>query len=649
MDLKYEASRSLKRIIPKVYSKIETSTDSAEEADLMRETIDRRLDEYWLTLFDFLYQLYGHNYDFYYYLENITLTTVDCWISRPEKLKQLDIRRENDPEWFLSERMIGGSLYVDLFAGDLPNLKARIPYLKELGLTYLHLMPLFATRAGNSDGGYAISDYRTVDPKLGTISDLQDLADELRANGISLVLDFVFNHTSDDHEWAIRAQEGEREYADYYHIYPDREIPDQYEQHLREIFPTIRRGSFTFNELICKWVWTTFNNFQWDLKYSNPEVFRAMAGEMLFLANTGVEILRLDAVAFIWKQMGTNCENLPEAHLIIQAFNAICRIAAPSLIFKSEAIVHPDEVVRYIGKKECQLSYNPTLMALLWESLATRKTALLQQSLNHRQTLPFGTAWINYLRGHDDIGWSFDDADARAVGIDPNGHRDFLNRFYTARFPGSFAAGIPFQHNESTGDMRICGTMASLAGLEKALQSKNQQLLQMAIARIKMIYGILCSVSGMPLIFAGEEMAVLNDYNYELDPDKMDDSRWVHRPSLDLKLIGNIQKDKSARGKLFSELRRLFQLRKSLPALAGNHFQLLRHEGAHTLAFLRRNDNSQLVVVANFSEDTQLIDLCHIKSHGISHFLKNSFDETVLSTSEKWNLKPYDLLWLEEY
>ena len=473
-DLAYEAERSLRRIRPLIRQRIEQSCASRFGVDQWIETIEARLAAHWSRFFGLLHRLYGHHYDFFYYLENITLTAVDCWLERPDDLYELDLRRETRPGWHHSERMVGGSLYVDLFAGDLVRLRERIPYFQELGLTFIHLMPLFASRPGNSDGGYAISDYRSVDPRLG--HHRRPAAARRRAfrkAGISLVLDFVFNHTSDDHEWALRAQEGDREHMDYYHLYEDRTIPDQYERTLREVFPTVRRGNFTWHSGMQRWVWTTFNSFQWDLKYANPEVFRAMAAEMLFLANTGVEILRLDAVAFIWKQMGTSCENLPEAHLLIQAFNALCRIAAPGLVFKSEAIVHPDDVVRYIDRGECPLSYNPTLMALLWESAATRETRLLKQSIGHRQNLPPGTAWVNYLRGHDDIGWSFDNADAEAVGIHPGDHRDFLNRFYTGRFEGSFASGVPFQHNEDTGDMRISGTTASLAGLEQALQKND--------------------------------------------------------------------------------------------------------------------------------------------------------------------------------
>lgn len=648
LDLAYEARRTLRRIRPKVHDRIHRVAHSPGEDALLIETIDDRLADHWPRLFDLLYQLYGQHYDFFYYVERILLTAVDSWLDRPEDLKQLDLRREADPNWYLSERMIGGSLYVDLFSGDLNQLRDKIPYLRDLGLTYVHLMPLFKDREGNSDGGYAISDYRNVDEQIGTMEELRALAHDFRAVGISLVLDFVFNHTADDHEWAIHAQEGDREYLDYYHTYPDRTIPDQYEQNLREIFPTVRRGNFTWHSGMQRWVWTTFNSFQWDLKYANPEVFRAMAEEMLFLGNTGVEILRLDAVAFIWKRMGTSCENLPEAHLLIQAFNAVCRIAAPGLAFKSEAIVHPDEVIKYISTEECPLSYNPTLMALLWEAIATRDTKLLKQSVSHRQSLWPGTVWVNYLRGHDDIGWSFDNGDAWAVGINPDDHRNFLNRFYTGVFRGSFASGVPFQHNSDTGDMRVSGTMASLAGLEQALVSEDPVLLEMALRRIRMLYGVLCSIGGMPLIFLGEEWGILNDYNYLGDKDKKDDSRWVHRPKMDWSLLGEFQDAKSPRARIFREMQALFATRKICPALTNSQMRLLSTENTHVMSYLRWNEGYLLVVVANFSDARQEVNMRKLRTEGLAHFFKDLLSGRTVSTHDTLELEPYELLWLEE-
>ncbi len=440
-----------------------------------------RLRAHFPRLFRLLLHLYGAHYDFFYHLERILETGAEMWLARPADLKALDARREADQGWFQSQQMLGGVCYVDLFAGNLAGIRAKIPYFRELGLTYLHLMPLFACPAGENDGGYAVSDYRQVNPTLGTMAELAELASELRANGISLVVDFVFNHTSDEHAWAKRALAGDPAYQDFYYMFPDRQMPDAYERHLREIFPDARPGSFTWRPDVNRWVWTTFNSFQWDLNYSNPAVFRAMLKELLFLANAGVEVLRLDAVAFIWKQMGTSCENLPEAHTLIQAFNAMVRIAAPGLLFKSEAIVHPDDVAKYISPEECQISYNPLLMALLWEALATREVKLLQASLRHRFRIEPRCAWVNYVRSHDDIGWTFDDGDAGRVGINGYGHRQFLNNFYTGRFPGSFSRGLPFQENPKTGDCRISGSCASLAGLEKALREETAAEVELAL------------------------------------------------------------------------------------------------------------------------------------------------------------------------
>lgn len=647
LDLSYEAERTLKRVRPRILEKIHAAAESESAAEVLVETIQNRLDEHWPRLFGLLYRLYGINYDFFFYLENILLTSVDSWLERPEAMKQLDRRRENDPEWYLSEKMVGGSCYVDLFGNNLNDIREKIPYFKDLGLTYLHLMPLFASREGQDDGGYAINDYRQVDPKLGTIEDLRALAYDLRVAGISLVLDFVFNHTSDGHPWAIRAQEGDREYMDYYHIYEDRVIPDQYERHLREIFPTIRRGNFTWHEGMHAWVWTTFNSYQWDLKYSNPEVFRAMVSEMLFLANTGVEILRLDAVAFIWKQMGTNCENLPEAHLLIQAFNAVCRIAAPGLVFKSEAIVHPDEVVKYISPQECQISYNPTLMSLLWESLATRKTGLLKQSLSHRHGLPAGTTWVNYLRCHDDIGWSFDNEDAWAVGINPEDHRCFLNRFYTGEFPGSFACGVPFQHNEDTGDMRISGTMASLAGLEQAIKKNDKVAIGVAIKRMRMLYGVLCSIGGVPLIFLGEEWGTLNDYDYLKSEEKADDSRWVHRTRMNWEYLEEGAGEDPVHHRVFKMVQQIFLTRKKLPAFKGNDTRLLITGNEHVLGYLRSNESNQVIVLANFSELSQVVDTSTFYDGALPHFMKDVFAGDLVSLYDPMKIEPYEFKWLK--
>ena len=655
----FRADLTLRRLRPRLEEtwRVEKTDDSK------RHEFELRLNEHWRDLFGILFQLYGNRFDFHYHIEQILTTAVRAWAQRDQTLCELDQRRMNDPTWIQSQEIAGGALYVDLFGENLSKLREHVGYFKDLGLTYLHLMPLFAVRPGNNDGGYAISNYRSVDPRLGTIDDLRDLAADLREVGISLVLDFVFNHTSDDHEWAKLAQSGDAEYQQYYYLFSTRTEPDEYEKTLREIFPTVRRGNFTWHDGMQRWVWTTFNSFQWDLNYSNPSVFRAMLEEMFFIANTGVDILRLDAVAFIWKQKGTTCENLPQAHLLIQAFNRLARMASPGLVFKSEAIVHPSEVVKYIREDECQLSYNPTLMALLWESLATQKVSLLTQTLAHRFRLPDNTSWVNYLRCHDDIGWTFDDNDAAKIGINGYDHRRFLNSFYTGQFEGSFARGVPFQANIQTGDMRISGTMASLAGLEQAIELEDEEKQDLAIRRMMLLHGVSLSIGGIPLLYMGEEWGMLNDYDFIQDPAKAGDTRWIHRPKMKWEFLeelnqhvktnntsaGNGQgasRNGSIRGHIFRAIQRLISLRKSQPALAGQDMDLMDTANEHVLGYARIHDGDRLNVLANFSPYPQKIDGNRLRTTGLGRFFNDLIANETQATSNSIELVPYQIMWL---
>ncbi len=646
-DIGFKADQTLERLWPRLHQ----VWSQLQIEDAKQHEFEVRLRQHWQPLFRVLFQLYHSRYDFHYHVEQVLLTAAHAWAERGDDLCAVDHHRINEPDWFQSEQIVGGALYVDLFSENLDKLRNYVSYFKDLGLSYLHLMPLFAVRPGNNDGGYAISNYRSIDPNLGTIDDLRLLARDLHEVGICLVLDFVFNHTADDHEWARKALSGDRQFQEFYYLFPTRTEPEQYERTLREIFPTVRRGNFTWHDGMRQWVWTTFNSFQWDLNYSNPAVFRAMLEEMLFIANTGVDVLRLDAVAFIWKQLGTPCENLPEAHLLIQAFNHLARIAAPGLVFKSEAIVHPDEVVKYIGPDECQISYNPTLMALLWESLATQKILLLRQTLNHRFRLPANTAWVNYLRCHDDIGWTFDDQDAAAIGINAYNHRQFLNAFYTGQFAGSFARGVPFQENQQTGDMRISGTMASLAGLEQAIEEDDQEKKELAIGRMMLLHGITLSIGGIPLLYLGEEWGMLNDYDFVKDPAKAGDSRWIHRPKMKWEFLQELDDqidsaDGSIRQRIYRTLQKLIGLRRSLPALAGQAMELVNTSNEHVLGYIRRRDGHQLVVLANFSPAMQSIDGNVLRTAGLGRFFQDAIGGTTYPTSEPLVLQRYQILWL---
>ncbi len=390
--------------------------------------------------------LYSDRPDFDIWLAKFMDIVAHAYVQRPVELRLLDLARVSEPDWFQQPDMIGYVCYVDRFAGDLSGVQQKIPYLQELGVTYLHLMPLLKTRPGPNDGGYAVMDYRQIEEKLGTMTDLAKLAARLRECGISLVTDLVCNHTAMEHAWAQQALGGDPVYQDYYLMFPDRSLPDQYELTLREIFPDFASGNFTYYQEIERWIWTTFHEYQWDLNYANPAVFAEMLQVLLYLANQGVEVLRLDAVAFMWKRLGSDSENQPEAHAILQAFRALSRMATPGLLLKAEAIVSPPQLVPYLGRgqatnKECEIAYHNVFMVMLWSSLAEGKVALMTQALQQMPAIPSGTAWTTYVRCHDDIGWAVTEEDAAVVGLNGFLHRAFLSDFYSGRFPDTFARG----------------------------------------------------------------------------------------------------------------------------------------------------------------------------------------------------------------
>ena len=412
-------------------------------------------------------------------------------------------------------------------------------------------------------------------------------------------------------------------------------MPDAYEKTVREIFPDDHPGSFV-QLPDGRWIWSTFHRFQWDLDYANPAVFRAMAGEMLFLANQGVEILRMDAVAFIWKRLGTPSESLPEAHLLLRAFNAVLRMAAPSLLFKSEAIVHPDEVVEYVSLEECQLSYNPLQMALTWEALATRDPRMLQHALERRHDLPAGTAWVNYVRSHDDVGWTFADEDAAEFGINGYFHRRFLNDFYVGRFPGSFARGVPFQENPQTGDARITGTTASLAGIEAGDAG--------GVDRVLLAHAIAMSTGGMPLLYLGDEVAQLNDYSYLDDPVTARDSRWVHRPARPVQRYAERMDAATDAGRVYRGLTALIRARQGTPEFAGG--ELIGFDARHpaVLGYQRPGEDAVILVLANVGDDLALIDPLTLGGFAPAAIDVVSGDEVDLAHGIA--LQPHGFVWL---
>ena len=542
----------------------------ARDAAAFLARVDRSLPE----ALDPLIRLYGEEHDVTGLASGLLSGLVDTASARSEELRTLDHRREVAPDWFLSESMVGYVCYVDRFAGTLEGVGEHLDYLAELGVSYLHLMPLLAPREGPNDGGYAVADYRSVDPRLGTMQDLEDLARGLRRRGVSLCVDLVVNHTAKEHPWARKAVAGDPAYRAFYRLFESRALPDAYEETLPEVFPDTAPGSFTYDDEVGAWVWTTFHDYQWDLDYSNPAVFEAMLGEMLHLANRGVEVLRLDAVPFTWKRLGTDCQNQPEAHWLLQAWRALVRIAAPAVVFKAEAIVPPGQLVQYLGahdrqRPECELAYHNQLMVMSWSAVASRDARLPTRALERMRPPPPGTGWVTYVRCHDDIGWAVDDTDAADVGLDGYAHRAFLNAFYAGDHPGSFGRGERFQENPATGDARMSGTAAALAGITQALEADDAGLLDQAIRRLLLLYAIAFGWGGVPLLYMGDEIALPNDQHWRSDPAYAEDNRWLHRPWMDWEAATRRHDPDTVEGRVHAGIRHLVAARRRTGALHG--------------------------------------------------------------------------------
>ena len=599
-----------------------------------------------------LSKLYGRHPHYQTWLHKLIHIVAQAYAQRPRDLRLLDLQRVSEPDWFQQSHMLAYVCYTDRFADNLQGVRDKIPYLKELGVTYLHLMPLLQPRQGANDGGYAVQDYRQINEKLGTMADLAELATELRANGMSLCIDLVCNHTAKEHKWARKAMAGDTTYQEYYLVFPDRTLPDQYEQTVREVFPDFAPGNFTYYEQMGKWVWTTFNEYQWDLNYTNPAVVAEMLDIMLYLANQGVEVLRLDAVAFMWKRMGTDCENQPEAHFILQAFRALSRMAAPGLLLKAEAIVSPPQLVPYLGRgeaanKECELAYHNVFMVMLWSALAERKVALLTHALQNMPAIPSGTSWCTYVRCHDDIGWAVTEEDAAGVGLNGYAHRAFLSDFYTGRFEGTFARGTTFQFNPKTNDRRVNGSLASLAGLEVALEKGDAAEVDLAVRRILLLHNLIFAFGGIPLLYMGDELGLLNDESYLEDEALAADGRWLHRPKMDWQVAEKRWDYGSVNGRIYQSLRQLIQARQRTSTL---HAQASRipvwTHNDHVFGLVRESPRGRVLILANFTEAGQAVSYERLAHLGFAGQLINHLNEPFEGWHEVW-LQPYQAVWLE--
>lgn len=579
--------------------------------------------------------------------------------NRPDRLKQRDADKlhSSDFKWFLSNQIAGMSLYVDRFCGTINNLSQRLDYFEKLGINFLHLMPLFQSPVNESDGGYAVSDFRKVDDRFGTIEDLQSLQYQLQEKNMYLMLDIVLNHTSHLHEWAQKAKAGEKKYQDYFYCYDDRHLPDQFEKAMPEVFPEAAEGNFTYIPECNKWVMTVFHNYQWDLNFTNPDVFVEMVDIILFYANLGVDILRIDAPAFIWKQIGTTCQNLPMAHTLLQLIKQCVQIVAPGMALLGEAIMAPAEIMKYFGTgdmeaQECDFAYNATHMALQWDALATGDTKIMMAAQVEILKKPLNTSWITYTRCHDDIGLGYEDYMIQNAGFDPYQHRKFLMNYYIGNYEGSLAKGALFSVNKKNGDARISGSLASLCGLEAAKERNSEIEITTAINRITLMQAHSFFLGGIPVLFYGDETGTTNDYSYLKDPGKSYDNRWMHRPVIDWENNKKIDVKGTTEHIIFNNTKRLIAIRKELAVIADRkNLTWLNPRNKHVAAYLRAWETERIYCLFNFSDKEQAVTWYVFKENGLSpgklyeYWSEATFE--VKRNDEYFLLPPYSFFILE--
>ncbi|MYM94386.1 amylosucrase [Duganella vulcania] len=578
--------------------------------------------------------LYGERADFDAWLGKLMESLGALYSARPPELRALDAQRAAQPEWFLSQRMLGYCAYVQNFGGDLNGVAARIPYLRELGVSYLHLLPFLRPRAGENDGGFAVSSFDEVDPALGSNADLDALTTQLRAAGISLCSDFILNHVADDHAWAQAAKAGDAAARAMFHVFPDRDMPDRHERTLGQVFPQVAPGNFTHVEAMGGWVWTTFYPYQWDLNYANPAVFAEMAAAMLRLANRGIEVFRLDSTAFLWKREGTNSMNQPEAHQLLQALRAIVDIVAPGLLLKAEAIVPTRELPAYLGSAaapECHIAYHSSLMAAGWVALAEQGTSVLREVIRNTPALPAAATWLSYVRCHDDIGWNVLRAEASADGSDSAARLARVARFFSGA-EGSYAIGAAFQSTDPNAAHGSNGMAASLTGLQSASTDEERAL---ALRRMLLLHGLALSFGALPVLYMGDELAMENDYSYLQRPQHAMDSRWLQRPVFDQQRWKHRYDVSTLPGMMHQALARLVRIRRRHDALAANAPRTLLADAPEGMLALARGE--RFLTLMNFSGQPQ------------SYALQGAWRDCVaeLAVGGTLVLEPYAMYWLE--
>lgn len=594
------------------------------------DAVQRRFEALWPVVEAHFLSLYGADDRGETILAKLKSTLCEAASARPAALRALDAAREADPAWLQAPGQSAYTFYVDQFAGDLRGVGGKLDYLSELGVRWLHPLPLLQPRPGDSDGGFAVADYRKVDPRLGTIEDLETLAGDLRERGMGMILDVVCNHTAREHDWAVRARAGDPAYRDYYIVLPDAEAAAARDAELIDVFPDTAPGNFTYDEAMGGHVWTTFYPFQWDLNYANPAVFAEMLEVLIFLADKGVQGFRLDSAPYLWKQAGTTCRNLPPAYAIVEAWRAALSIVAPGVVLLAEAIESLEDVLPFFGRTApgCDLAYNNVVMTALWGGLADADAAIIHQCLAAAAGKPAHAAWLNYVRCHDDVIWN-----ALASYAAPEDLKRWSD-FYGAG--AGFSRGRAFQ-TAAGGVPSTNGMASSLAGV-----AREEGVEGLGAKRLTLLYGVVHALDGWPLIYMGDEIGLGDDTDFEQDPLRAGDGRWLHRPAMGWTAAARRRDEGTLEADLFEIFRHLARRARALAQYGvSGRAQPLALKPSAVLAFRRDDGPRAFLCLANLSARDVEVTLPAPFAAGAHDVLDGG-----VSAGAMLRLGPHDLKWL---